>query len=142
MLRRPSTIEPGPDGSNPFSYPRLVQPVLDRHCVECHAKEEKAMDLAAGNEDGHFFKSYENLRDYAFFYDNASWTEPKTYPGRFGASASKLYQILRDDHYGVELSSEEMKRLTLWLDCNSDFYGAYDECERQRAGEIVVPKLE
>jgi hypothetical protein len=101
-----------------------------------------ALDDEVGNKDRHFFKLYENLGDDAFFYDNASWTEPKTYPGRFGASASKLYQILRDDHYGVDLPSVEMKRLTLWLDCNSDFYGAYDACERQRAGEIVIPKLE
>ena len=28
------------DGTNPFSYPRLVQPVLDKHCVACHAKPE------------------------------------------------------------------------------------------------------
>ena len=34
--RAASTIRPGPDGSLPFGYPRLVQPVLDRHCVRCH----------------------------------------------------------------------------------------------------------
>ena len=32
--RRP--ITPGPDGSKPFSYPILVQPVLDKQCVACH----------------------------------------------------------------------------------------------------------
>ena len=34
--RAPSVIQPGPDGSQPFGYPRLIQPVLDRHCVRCH----------------------------------------------------------------------------------------------------------
>lgn len=34
--RVPSVIAPGPDGSKPFSYPILVQGVLDRHCVTCH----------------------------------------------------------------------------------------------------------
>ncbi len=29
----PSSIEPGPQGTQPMSYPLLVQPVLDRHCV-------------------------------------------------------------------------------------------------------------
>ena len=38
--RPPSIIAPGPDGSKPLSYPLLVQPVLDRLCVECHRGAE------------------------------------------------------------------------------------------------------
>ncbi|MCY2995576.1 MAG: NPCBM/NEW2 domain-containing protein, partial [Planctomycetota bacterium] len=46
--RSPSAIQPDVDGTNPFSYPRLVQPVLDRHCTECHAKTpDKAPRLDA-----------------------------------------------------------------------------------------------
>jgi hypothetical protein len=36
LARAPSIIEPAPEGSRPLSYPRLVQPVLDQHCVRCH----------------------------------------------------------------------------------------------------------
>ena len=36
LRRKPSQIRPEPEGSNPFSFPRLVQPVLDKHCVSCH----------------------------------------------------------------------------------------------------------
>ena len=39
-VRAPSRIVPGPEGSRPFSFPLLVQPVLDRHCVRCHDGEE------------------------------------------------------------------------------------------------------
>ncbi|MBM3495292.1 MAG: hypothetical protein FJX72_13370, partial [Armatimonadetes bacterium] len=35
LRRPPSRILPGPEGSKPFSYPILVQKVLDRRCVEC-----------------------------------------------------------------------------------------------------------
>ncbi|MBE3068635.1 MAG: hypothetical protein IMZ66_00200, partial [Planctomycetes bacterium] len=38
--RPPSVLRPGPDGTRPFGYPRLVQPVLDRHCVSCHDGKE------------------------------------------------------------------------------------------------------
>ncbi|MFH1267848.1 MAG: discoidin domain-containing protein, partial [Planctomycetota bacterium] len=38
LRRPPSSIQPDVDGTAPFSYPRLVQPVLDRHCVTCHAE--------------------------------------------------------------------------------------------------------
>ena len=36
VQRAPSTITPEVEGSSPFSYPRLVQPVLDAKCVSCH----------------------------------------------------------------------------------------------------------
>jgi hypothetical protein len=42
----------------------------------------------------------------------------------------------------VELAREGMARLTLWLDCNSDFFGAYHDIPAQAAGQIVVPKLQ
>ena len=29
-----------PDGSKPLSYPLLVQPVLDAHCIRCHSGEK------------------------------------------------------------------------------------------------------
>jgi hypothetical protein len=41
IRRTPSKIHPGPEGSKPFSYPLLVQPVLDKHCVKCHGGERK-----------------------------------------------------------------------------------------------------
>ena len=37
MRRAPSKLAPGPEGSWPMRYDRLVQPVLDRRCVKCHA---------------------------------------------------------------------------------------------------------
>ncbi len=41
MRREPSRIEPGPSGSHPWSYPRLVQPILNKHCVRCHNGAER-----------------------------------------------------------------------------------------------------
>jgi len=145
MRRAPSKIRPDLAGSKPFSFPRLVQPVLDRHCVSCHAKEPKAFDLGAGdvaNNNGRFYPSYENLRSYAFFFDNAVFTTPMTIPGGYGARAAKLYQILRAGHYDVKLSKEDMHRITLWLDSNSDFFGSYENTQAQARGEIVQPTLE
>jgi len=148
MRRPPSPIRPDVDGSNPFSYPRLVQPVLDRHCVACHAKEPKAMDLGAGDmQGGKWHTSYENLRGYAFFYGSPDWgydrwTPAVTIPGQFGARASRLYAILEQGHYDVKLSKEEMYRITLWLDSNSDFFGSYENIEAQARGEIVQPTME
>ena len=143
--REPSDIKRDVEGTHPFSYPLLVQPVLDKNCAECHDKEatvEKTFRLGRGKPNEHFFESYNNLRPYAFFYDNAGWTEAKTFPGKFGARASKLWSILEKGHYDVSLTPEEKHRIAVWLDSNSDFYGSYENIERQRAGEVVLPTME
>lgn len=145
MRRSPSVIRPGPEGSAPFSFARLVQPVLDKRCVACHAKsqEKKAPPLHHGRPDTRgWSESYRNLQRHAFCYASGNFTLSKTIPGQFGARASGLYSMLKKGHHEVKLEAEELHRIALWLDCNSDFYGAYRELEKQAAAEIVPPILE
>jgi len=149
-LQRPaSKIRPDVDGSNPFSYVRLVQPVLDRNCVACH-KEKKALDLAGGIEKKYgWTRSYTNLAGkYGFYFHvrNGSIKTgvhggSRTIAGKFGARASKLLAYMDERHYDVKLSPEDTHRLTLWLDCNSEFYGSYENTQAQARGEVVWPSL-
>ncbi len=69
LLRPPSPIAPGPDGTKPFSYVRLVQPILDKHCVKCHSTvggaslpriPPKGLDLT-GTPHDRFTRSYWSL---------------------------------------------------------------------------------
>lgn len=150
LTREPSRISPGPDGANPFSYPRLVQPVLDRHCVGCHERNN-ALDLSATVAgDLGWSRSYENLAaKYGFYFkvSNGSINSgvhggSRTIPGRFGARASKLLDYLDQRHYGVELPPQDFARITLWLDSNSEFYGSYHDTLEQAQGQVVMPTLD
>ena len=84
----PSIIKPEMDGSNPFSYPRLVQPILDKHCVDCHAEakaEGKSFGLGrmlpaaqigprvSDKLANHFYESYINLNPYVYI-PSSRWT--------------------------------------------------------------------
>ena len=150
LQRSPSKIQPESDGTNPFNYVRLVQPVLDRNCVGCH-EHEKALDLsgAAGQKYG-WTKSYVNLGEkYGFYFhvSNGSINQgihggSRTIAGQFGAKMAKLMDYLDESHYGVRLSAEDRHRIILWLDANSEFYGSYENIEAQARGEIVPPTLD
>jgi hypothetical protein len=138
------------DGSNPFSYVRLVQPVLDRNCVGCH-NEKNVLDLSGAIESPHgWTRSYGNLAaDYGFYFDtsNGSIDDPRhggsrTTAGQFGARAAKLLDYTRRRHYGVTLSAADFHRLTLWMDCNSEFFGSYENPSAQSRGEVVQPSLD
>jgi hypothetical protein len=160
-LRRPaSQIEPGPEGSRPFSYVRLVQPILDRHCVRCHGAQKPAgkLDLTGQVHEG-FSRSYWSLcgksaygkssRDAveSFVPRYGGWNSLHltTPGGTYGARGSRLMGILLKQHADVQLSREELVRIALWIDCNSIFYGVYDPAEqsRQLRGEIVpLPEVQ
>ena len=84
------------------------------------------------------------LKGFAFSFSARppERTPTKTTPGRFGARASKLNQMLSKGHHDVKLTPDELNRITLWLDCNSNFYGAYHDLEKQIKGEVVLPTID
>ena len=81
-------------------------------------------------------------------------TPTRTTPGRFGARASILLSLIQGlpytspatrklkKHAAVKLSTSDFHRITLWLDCNSNFYGAYEKTQEQIRGKVVMPELE
>ena len=144
LKRPPSNLKPDVDGSAPFSYPRLVQPVLDRNCVKCHEenRDKKAPNLNREPIANNWFASYNSLvENYGFWNYGDGY---RTTPGQFGAKASKLYQMLQEGHHDLKLSPEDLHRLTLWLDSTSMFYGVYEREGglAQLRGELVKPTLE
>jgi hypothetical protein len=148
MRRGPSRLAPGPEGSLPFSFPLLVQPVLDRHCVRCHDGQtgpDRSGLRLTGEAEGPFSRSYVNLRPHLRWYEwgGASISQIATRPGHIGADESPLSRILEDANHGTRaaLPDADRRRLYLWLDANAPFYGAYSaEAQRdQRAGLPVNP---
>ena len=148
VRREVSTIEPGPPGTRPMSFPLLVQPVLDRACAECHDGTERpghSRLVLTGEPAGQFSRSYESLRPHVRWHEwgAASITPMVTRPGHAGADASPLLDILQDaNHKGqISLSDSERRRLQIWLDANAPFYGTYqpDRQQAQREGRHVPP---
>ncbi len=148
LQRPPSKIEPGPDGTRPFSYPLLVQPVLDKHCVRCHdgkMGQLKSQLILTGQPTGTFSTSYESLKPYVRWYEwgGNSITQVVTRPGRIGADESPLLKVLEDAAHSehVQLSKEDRCRLYVWLDGNAPFYGTYEQEQQlaQREGKAVSP---
>jgi len=145
--RVPSAIAPGPDGTKPFSYPRLVQPVLDRHCVRCHDGKEPNRPVLTGAPEGAFSKSFNALINnvsYSGWGRPNSNGEPLTQPLHFGAVASPLAKLLENGHGKVNLTPEEWERLYTWMDANGAFYGTFDvsEQKKQLAGGAVAGPAE
>lgn len=145
LRREPSEIKPGPAGSEPLNFARLIQPVIDQNCVSCHdgGDDSPRPDLRAEVSSHGWFHSYINLRPYVFLYEdwyhgNHDRSYPRTEPGLMGARASELYHHLKDGH--GDLGDEELDKFIIWLDSNiAPFYGLYRDLQKQRAGEDLEP---
>jgi hypothetical protein len=141
--RVPSKIEPEAGGPEPVNFYRLVKPVLDEKCLPCHKTKTKAPDL-----------SYQSLSDYAFWWPGpgtpyvngdivtAKHGGSRTIPGKFGAIVSSLITHLEPSHNKVDLTDAEKRRIILWLDCNSNEFGAYTKTTEQKNGQLVWPELD
>jgi hypothetical protein len=168
LQREPSDLKPGPEGSKPMTFMRLVQPVLDAKCVDCHEKNlDKTFSLKPDGEirkevleakDWKYKKafntSYANLWGYAWCYNERGgqrdgiWGakgsgDVRTVPGEVGASVAPLYKLLTEGSHKdmVQLTDDEMERIVTWLDTMSVFYGAYEDTKAQAAGELVEPSV-
>jgi hypothetical protein len=137
--RAPSRIQPEVGGLEPLNFHRLVKPVVQAKCAGCHKEKAQGPDM-----------SYGSLGPYAFYLvggkpTSGPWlTIPRhggsrNVPGKHGAYGAPLLKYLDSSHYGVDLTQEELRHITLWLDCNSNELGAYQDEAAQRRGEIVWP---
>jgi hypothetical protein len=145
--RAPSPIVPEVEGGAiPFNFIQLVkEPVFDKHCVPCHSRHPDAPDM-----------SYRSLArfDRAFSYPGEAGLTllgvggSRTTPGRFGAHASGIVKSLRtkEEHKSVKLSTDEWRRLVLWLDLNSNEIGwiGNDRAQiaAQKQGEALWPPID
>jgi hypothetical protein len=134
-LKRPPS-RPGPQpgevsGARVLHYPTDVQPILDKHCIQCHGGSEPDVELdLTGKMTELFSRSYENLVDpdrelmKTIDEDTLEFAEYMV-PCSLGSHASKLISMLGKGHEGVKLSREEMIKLTTWVDSNAQYYGSY-----------------
>ena len=141
LKREPSVIRTEvASGAVPFNWHTLAKPVLQEKCAVCHAKEGKGPDMSHASLERYVFH-------YPFWKDGYVSGEvvasgSRSVPGKFGAMASPLLKYLDKSHYGVSLTPDEFKRITLWLDCNGNELGAYTKVDEQRRGEIVWPEID
>jgi hypothetical protein len=148
---RPDPITPEACGTEPFTFPRHVQPILTAKCAGCHVREKKGPQQLADttlvpfrggrNKAGKASAAFADLRPYTWFYTlNYGVADNRSAPGKIGARASKLLPCLSPQHHGVQLTDRERRMITLWMDLNSPYYCSIFDRAKQHAGELVYPR--
>ena len=158
--RTPSEVTPWHGPVRGFSFPREVQPVLDRYCVGCHNGQKQAdapeiadlrgdRILADWNSDiaghvspavgGKFSVAYAELHRFVRrpgIEDDIHMLAPMEYH----ADSTELVQLLRKGHYDVRLDPESWDRLVTWIDLNAPYHGTWTEIAGRRQVEPVAAR--
>ena len=140
-----------------FDYARVVQPVLDAHCVTCHSgpTPPARVDLC-GDATDFFNVSYEILARGRKRAGEAEWDSPyvnwiPTYngmeqnilevtPNAWGSPRSKLADILLSRHPDTNgaprlaMESGEIRRVLTWIDLNVPYYGTSETSHPETRG--------
>ena len=127
--RGPVTPAPPSWGAEPFSYERVVQPVLDRSCIACHLHMQGAdVDLTGTLDEERVPASYRTLVQGGYMhYVDCGWNSggcEKLAPLSFGTVKSKLWEILAD-HHDVKLTPDDELRIKTWTDLNCPLWPDY-----------------
>jgi hypothetical protein len=128
MRRPPGSIGSSPWGTDAFSYDKVVQPVWDARCVSCHNAEDKKLNLSGALDQNRVPASYKTLITGGWVhYFSLDWGQRhyRAEPANFGTLKSKLWDVLKADHYGVTLTPKERERIKCWTDLNCPLWPDY-----------------
>jgi len=143
MQAGPQSLAPFFGPPRGFSFAREIQPILDRHCVRCHAgTPEKPLDLTGasvlvGTTKRRFSRAYLTLthadkdrgdpnHPLLNWIDSMSGPEMLP-PYHRGAATSKLVTLLAEGHEDVRLTAEESAKIACWIDLLVPYCGDYLE---------------
>ena len=139
----PQEIQPWYGPARGFSFDREVQPVLDHYCIGCHDGSPKnRLDLRTGKRQRPpnsksvkigtltFSPSYFALRKYVRAHTMEGDIRTLM-PTEHRANTTRLVQLLKKGHYGVELDPEAWDRLYAWIDLNTPCWGTWGEATGQ-----------
>jgi hypothetical protein len=137
----PLALKRGPDSPSPIEgvaqipdFPRDIQPILDRHCVACHNRKDRAGGMNLSSDRSTWTShAYLHLRSAARGAGEGTLSIP---PYGDGAHRGGLAPVLEGKHKKVKLTPAQEHTLRLWVNTGVQFAGTYASLD---TGSVAVP---
>lgn len=124
--RTPDPITPVTAIADVPDFPRDIQPILDRHCVECHRPERREGGIElTGDHTPMYSVSYWAMFRHKLVVDGGNLPESNYAPRTIGSSASPLVKYIEPSHHDVRMTEEEKNAIKLWIDASAVYPGTY-----------------
>jgi hypothetical protein len=134
--RAASKLTPGPEGSWPLRYDRLVQPVLETKCVRCHdgkpGKDKPKLNFVDATQSYRALTKFGKVSLQKMIGEQLRIHIPETKPYEYMSKRSSLLAHLKSGHKKIELSAEDMERLLTWMDTYAQIQGHFSDEQEKR----------
>ncbi|MBN1422765.1 MAG: hypothetical protein JXP34_28575, partial [Planctomycetes bacterium] len=109
-----------------YDFPRDIQPILDRHCVQCHDadRREGGVELTGDHTPLHSV-SYTTITLLGLVVDGRNLPLGNRAPRTLGSSVSRLMEYIEGSHHDVKLSDREKTIVRLWIETSGTYPGTY-----------------
>ncbi len=143
LARPPSKIAPIPGVPEVFDFPRDIQPILDRHCVECHDYDRREGRVILTGDRGPIYShSYYTLTALGFVSDGRDRVRTNHPPRSIGTSASPLMKMIDGSHYDAKLTPHEQDKIRYWIESAAAYPGTYAALGTGMIGGFPKSKLD
>lgn len=126
METAPVGITPVKGVPEVFSFTRDIQPILDKHCLECHNpdREEGGFNIS-GHWSPMYTIGYAEMSWRRLFGDNRNRALSNFEPYEIGTGSSRLVKLIEEKHGNVDMPESEQKIIRLWIDAGANYTGTY-----------------
>lgn len=147
LKKAPADITPPPWGTDSMDFQRVVQPVLDRHCIRCHdgsKKPSSSFDLGSKImvkapiwRDPDYGGQHNVSEAFLELLKFVDYVKVSGYDGgnlplgvlATGSHRSRLMHVLKQGHYDVTLPIADWRALAAWIDCNAPYLGSWSDID-------------
>ncbi len=125
LRRGPSRIRPFDGVPDVIDFARDIQPILDRHCLECHNADRRdgGVELA-GDLTPLYTTSYWTMFTHALVADGRNGMGNRA-PRTIGSSSSRLMTLIDGSHHDARLAQRERTLVRLWIESGATYPGTY-----------------
>ena len=138
------TLVAPPWGARNLDYATVVQPVLDKHCVQCHNHLDRPSGLDLCGDRTEFFNvSYDQLVNlgedpagrgskwvsWIPTMNGQEWNILDVRPKAWGSPQSRLAEVVLNGHPDAQgkpqaaMTADERQAILSWIDCDVPYYG-------------------
>ncbi len=143
LERPPSKIAAIPGIPEVLDFPRDVQPILDKHCVECHDYDRREGRVILTGDRGPIYShSYYTPTALGFVSDGRDRVRTNLPPRSVGTSASPLMKMLDGSHYEAKLTPREQDVIRYWIESAAAYPGTYAALGTGMIGGFPKSKLD
>ena len=143
LRRQPSKIRPIAGISEVLDFPRDVQPILDKHCVECHDYDRREGKVILTGDRGPIYShAYFTLTALGYVSDGRDRLVTNLPPRSVGTSASPLMKMLDGSHYEAKLTPNEQDVIRYWIESAAAYPGTYAALGTGMIGGFPKSKLD